>query len=30
MDLDAALEGLRQLREQLPEIDGVALGGDAR
>jgi hypothetical protein len=28
--LDAALEGLAQLRERLPEIDGVVLARDAR
>lgn len=29
-DLEAALKGLAQLREQLPEIDGVVLARDAR
>jgi hypothetical protein len=28
--LDAALEDLAQLRERLPEIDGVVLARDAR
>jgi hypothetical protein len=28
--LDAALEGLAELREKLPEIDAVVLAGDAR
>ena len=28
--LDAALEGLEQFRERLPEIDGVVLARDAR
>jgi hypothetical protein len=28
--LDAALEGLAQLRERLPAIDGIVLARDAR
>jgi hypothetical protein len=28
--LDVALDGLAQLREKLPEIDGVVLARDAR
>lgn len=29
-DLEAALAGLAELRSGLPEIDGVALAGEAR